>query len=116
MNLSNAVCSTRGDGYWSNCARKVSLTKARLAYLDDDNDFGELRVYFDTKSWDVEEHGLIYTDSMFLKELRALLETLGFAKQEAKDVDYSEQGMQGDNYVSLDVGGVFIAGWNRLNP
>jgi hypothetical protein len=27
------------------------------------------------------------------------------------DVGYSEQGMQGDDYVSLDVGESFIASW-----
>jgi len=28
------------------------------------------------------------------------------------DIDYSEQGMQGDNYVSLDVGAAFISAWD----
>ena len=36
------------------------------------------------------------------------LETQGL---DATDVSYSEQGMQGDNYVSLDVGDQFIASW-----
>jgi hypothetical protein len=34
-----------------------------------------------------------------------MLDNLGF---DASDVSYSEQGMQGDTYVSLDVGECFI--------
>jgi hypothetical protein len=40
-----------------------------------------------------------------MTELVDLLTAKGF---DASDVDYSEQGMQGDNYVSLDVGECFI--------
>jgi hypothetical protein len=34
--------------------------------------------------------------------------TLGFSVQALADIDYSEAGMQGNNYVSMDVGGDFI--------
>jgi hypothetical protein len=30
------------------------------------------------------------------------------------DVDYSEQGMQGDNYVSFDVGAKFLKSWKKF--
>jgi hypothetical protein len=60
--------------------------------------------------------GLIYTDKLFKAELRAYLQTLGFTAEEANDVEYSEQGMQSDNYVSCDVGAKFIAGLTRLDP
>jgi len=72
-----------------------------LAYTNDELDFGELRVYFNTATWDVDKDGLIYTDSLFLEELCGLLTSMGI---DASDVSYSEQGMQGDNYVSCDVG------------
>jgi hypothetical protein len=38
-----------------------------------------------------------------------------FVKQQGLVVDlcYSEQGMQGDNYVSLDVGAEFLDSWAR---
>jgi N-dimethylarginine dimethylaminohydrolase len=101
----NATCNTAGDGYWSNKQRAVEITRLRLGYVNDELDFGELCVYFNTKTWDVNKDGLIYTDSLFLEELRELLADLGF---DASDVEYSEQGMQGDNYVSLDVGECFI--------
>jgi hypothetical protein len=33
---------------------------------------------------------------------------LGFSPDAILDVSYSEQGMQGDNYVSMDVGPQFL--------
>lgn len=100
--------NTSGDGYWSNQAKSVTVTGLRVAYINDEEDFGELRVFFDTKSWDVNEDGLIYTDKQFLKELKALLNTVGLV---GAGVDYSEQGMQGRNYVSCDVGKAFLDVW-----
>jgi hypothetical protein len=104
----NVVLNTGGGGYWSNTKTEVLVTDLRLGYVADDKEFGELRVYFDTGTWDIEELGLIYTDKQFLGELRALLNAHGLP---GKDVDYSEQGMQGDNYVSLDVGAEFLDSW-----
>jgi hypothetical protein len=34
--------------------------------------------------------------------------TLGFSESALQDIDYSEAGMQGSNYVSMDVGGDFV--------
>jgi len=107
---------TNGLGYWSRTAKAVDVTKLDLQYINDERDFGELCVHFTADSWDVNTLGLIYTDKQFKAELRAYLQTLGFTADEANDVDYSEQGMQGDTYVSCDVGGAFIAGLMRLDP
>jgi hypothetical protein len=103
------IFSTVGDGYWSNVAKPVLVTDMQLGYVSDEKDFGELRVYFDTKYWDVNEDGLIYTDRNFIAELREFLVTHGLSAE----VDYSEQGMQGDNYVSLDVEEEFLQSWAR---
>ena len=100
-----AKLNTAGDGYWSNVQRSVEVTHLQLAYTNDELDFGELRVRFNTATWDVNKDGLIYTDTLFLEDLCLMLDALGF---DASDVSYSEQGMQGDNYVSLDVGECFI--------
>jgi len=100
-----ATLHTAGDGYWSNKAKAVEITRLQLAYTNDELDFGELRVYFNTRTWDVNKLGLIYTDSLFEAELCDLLAQLGF---DASDLSYSEQGMQGDDYVSCDVGQCFI--------
>ena len=46
----------------------------------------------------------IYTDKEFISNLKVLLSRLELGT----DVSYSEQGMQGDTFVSLDVGTEFI--------
>ena len=100
----NATLRTGGGGYWSNTKTAVEITALQLAYTNDELDFGELRVYFNTKTWAWQD-GLIYTDKQFMRELKELLTAKGF---DASDVSYSEQGMQGDAYVSCDVGERFI--------
>ena len=105
--MTDVIFNTRGDGYWSNVSKPVRITDMQLGYISDELDFGELRVYFDTKTWNVDEDGLIYTDSQFKQDL------MQFVKQHGLVVDlcYSEQGMQGDDYVSLDVGKDFLDSW-----
>jgi hypothetical protein len=100
------IFNTAGDGYWSRVAKAVEVVDMRLGYVSDEKDFGELCVYFNTADWDVNKDGLIYTDSEFLHELNAFLVEQGLCA-----VSYSEQGMQGDDYVSLDVEDEFIALW-----
>ena len=100
----NATLRTGGGGYWSNTKTAVEITGLQLAYTNDELDFGELRVYFNTKTWAWQD-GLIYTDKQFMRELKELLTAKGF---DGSDVSYSEQGMQGDTYVSCDVGQCFI--------
>lgn len=109
----NTVLHTCGDGLWSKAKKHIAITKLAVPYIDDDEDFGELRVYFSTRTWDVDTDGLIYTDSLFVDELRAFLGNIGL---DGSDADYSEQGMQGDDYVSLDVGGAFLKSWlDKIN-
>ena len=106
---------TNGKGYWSDKATAVTVEALDLQYISNERDFGELCVYFTKASWDTAVDGLIYTDKQFMTELRAYLQTIGFTEAEANDVSYSEQGMQTDEYVSCDVGAVFIAGLMRLD-
>ena len=101
----NATLNTNGKGYWSRTVAAVEITHLQLAYINDELDFGELRVYFNTKTWDVNKQGLIYTDKQFMRELKELLVQKDF---DTSDLSYSEQGMQGDTYVSCDVGECFI--------
>ena len=101
----NATLHTNGNGYWSSTKAAVEVTGLQLSYINDELDFGELRVRFNAATWDVNKLGLIYTDKLFMTELVALLTSMGF---DASDVSYSEQGMQGDEYVSCDVGECFI--------
>ncbi len=99
--------NTDGSGYWSNVAKAVEITDMRLGYLDEEREYGELGVYFNTDTWDVNKDGLIYTDRQFRIDL------MEFIKQHGLVVDlcYSEQGMQGEDYVSLDVGKDFLDSW-----
>ena len=111
MKYHNTILHTDGHGYWSNTATAVRVVGFELGYVNPEGDFGELRVYFDENTWNTDDHGLIYTDQRFAEELRAWLTELGYA---SADVHYSEQGMQGEDYVSLDCDAAFINSYNRL--
>lgn len=113
--MKQVILHTDGKrGLWSNVAKAIRITDMQLGKgtiwegdtLDDA--FGELRVYFNTEDWDTREDGLIYTDRLFIKELQEFLDAHGLP---GKDVCYSEQGMQGDDYVSLDAGAKFYKAW-----
>ena len=99
---------TNGKGYWTSFEKTVTVIRVELAYVNDEGDFGELRAYFDTKAWDVNKVGLIYTDPRWIDEFRGLVRSLGFTRNACDDISYSEQGMQGYNYVSMDVGEDFM--------
>ena len=115
--MSKVILHTDGKrGLWSNVAKAIRITDMKLGYIDDDFEpgshptFGELRVYFNIKDWDVGEDGLIYTDRLFQKELQEFLTQHGLV---GNDVSYSEQGMQGDDFVSCDIGGKFLKSWGE---
>lgn len=104
----NFITHTNGRGYWSTVSGCVKIDRVRIAYLDDELDFGELRAYFDRAEWNTDKDGLIYTDPTWIESFRNCMATLGFSEAALQDIDYSEAGMQGSNYVSMDVGGDFV--------
>ena len=112
--MSEVILHTNGNGLWTDVERAVrieDMVLERGTIWDGETineAFGEFRVYFDTDTWDTNKDGLIYTDRLFEKELREFLDAHGLP---GKDVCYSEQGMQGDDYVSLDAGGKFYKAW-----
>jgi hypothetical protein len=106
--MQKVVFNTCGDGLWSTAQKAVEIVDMQLNYVDEEKEFGELVVIFNTDTWDCEKDGLIYTDGEFLDELQDFLIKHNLA---GADVSYSEQGMQEFNYVSLDVGEEFIASW-----
>lgn len=120
----NIEAHTNGKGHWTVEERMVQIIKlgigySSLTYYPEDPFHGELRAYFEPSgftpgSWNVPGHGLIYTDRLWLKEFKAGLRAAGFSIKAAQNVSYSEQGMQGDNYVSMDIGPTFYASWVRL--
>ena len=99
----NAVLHTSGGGMWSDTQKDVLVTGITLGHF-------ELMVYFDPKTWDVNEDGLIYTDQAFEEELQDMLTLMGLP---GSDVCYSEQGMQGDDYVSCDVEEAFVESYKK---
>ena len=105
--MAKVIFNTSGDGYWSDVAKPVEITDMQLGYVSDEADFGELCVFFNTDTWDVNTDGLIYTDTQFKIDLMAFITAHGLVV----DLCYSEQGMQGDDYVSLDVGKDFLDSW-----
>lgn len=100
---------TSGDSLWSDKKKFVTINRVCLAYLSDDGDFGELRAYFDPAEWNTDEDGLIYTDTGWKQSfLQCMENVLGFSPDAILDIGYSEAGMQGENFVSMDVGLDFI--------
>lgn len=108
-----AVLNTNGFGYWNCIAKPVTCTAIEIGYCNTEKDFAELRVYFNTATWDVTKDGLIYTDTLFLSELKAALSMATF---DSSGISYSEQGMQGYDYVSLDVDKAFIDSMFAIAP
>ena len=111
-----ATLHTNGDGLWSDVKRAVDVNNITISGINAEGDFAELCVHFNTNTWDVDADGLIYTDPRFMDELRELLQRVGFTKEEAADVSYSEQGMQGDDYVSCDIMDSACDAYKRLFP
>lgn len=106
----NLLTSTEGNGYWSRVVKdSVKIIKLDLNHYEDNFEDFELRAYFSKKTWNVEKHGLIYTDKLWLTTFKKSLSDLGFSKNSVKSIDYSEQGMQGEDYVSMDVHHHFVS-------
>ena len=108
--MESVILRTDGNGLYRSwqfkgVVREVQVTDMKLGFIDNDEEYGELRVYFNPETYPVKTLGLIYTDERFLLELRRLLRLHCF---NADDVGYSEQGMQGRDFVSLDIGKKFI--------
>ena len=105
----NFVTKTDGNGYWSKAVKTVRINRVELAYVSDEGAFGELRAYFDAGDWDVDVDGLIYSDMGWKHSFLTCIENqFGFSPDAILDVSYSEQGMQGEDYVSMDVGPQFL--------
>ena len=120
------VCKTDGKGLWSEDARTITIRRIEIDYMTPDFDFADttdsdglyivtdsdlyvtFRVYFTKKDWNIHKHGFIYTDNSFIRDLRKQMNALPmfrgiFTTRGDAAVDYTEQGMQGENYVSVAV-------------
>ena len=98
----NKMFNTCGDGYWSEVAKEVFVESISMfIFADAESGAGDLQAYFTEETWN-DSYGLIYTDSAFLECVHTELIKAGISIEAAEDVCYSEQGMQGDTYVSMD--------------
>lgn len=96
---------TDGTGLWSITKNKVKIVLVEVSCYDkQDMSFGEVRAYFNENNWDIDKHGLIYTDKKWIKTFREQLAEKLDLKSKDLDISYSEQGMQGRDYVSMDCG------------
>ena len=102
LNL-NTVLHTSGTGYWSTAQRAVPVTGMELSVW-------ELRVSFCTDTWNTHSLGLIYSDPQFKRELAEYLAEQGITAE----FGYSEQGMQGTDYVSFDVSEEFVSQYQLM--
>ena len=96
-NINNTI-HTSGEGYWSNEKRAVRIVEVKVT--ESDSHF-EINVIFDTSDWNSSESGLIYTDPLALNELKTIL--ADHVDYDLSKLDYSEQGMQGYDYLSLEL-------------
>lgn len=100
----NGSVLTGTDGHWLRITEPKNLSilgvYAMLMDIGDGEKIAELRVYFDLKSWSTVDHGLIYGDDMFKGNFLKLVAGSGVTTQ---NIEYSEHGMQGMDYVSFDL-------------
>ena len=97
---------TCGDGYWSKTVKKVFIQKFEFTIEETRDEDGEryctLDIFFSRSSWVHSRDGLIYTDSLFEKNIRDMLLDIGIPEDLVSHVGYSEQGMQGTTRVNMD--------------
>jgi hypothetical protein len=111
---------TNGSGLWSKAEELITVYRLVLSFNTDDEDsdeyhWGELMAFFETDNWNVRDKGLIYTDKQWMEEFtNGLFKDYNFNIGAITNIGYSEQGMQGMNYVSMDVGKDFINDWLRI--
>ena len=104
---------TAGNGYWSDKIADVRFIRMDVIKYQptdpEDPNWGELRLYFDPESWNIETDGLIYGDYGFVEKFKEYIASIGVMNR----LSYSEQGMQGDDFVSFDVHPDFIESFER---
>jgi len=95
----NIKITTSGDGFWSKVSKTVTVTKIEF---DPEDEFQSVNIFFDTSTWDVKQDGLIYTDIGFEAAVTAFLYT-NWPGVDWSRLRYTEQGMQGRDYVSMEL-------------
>lgn len=95
---------TDGSGFWSSVKKTVLITDLFLTCHHGD-EMPEVFLTFDTDTWNTATDGLIYSDKGFMNTLRIALIAAGYPEDAVDELEYSEQGMQGKDFVHC------MAGW-----
>jgi hypothetical protein len=104
------ICNTDGKGYWSCEARAVRVNKVVVSIHRAEVDlyryhpvlYVNVDAYFPKISWDTNEHGLIYTDRLWLKEFNKAMKGINRLLF-SSGIYYTEQGQQERDYVSMSM-------------
>lgn len=113
---------TSGLGLWSAYIKPVTITKIGLRLEDYDLNISDvcengilyLDAYFPKSEWKPVKHGLIYTDPLWITEFNHELKKTFPRIFGRMKFDYTEQGMQGRDYVSLE-SSTIISGARSVN-
>ncbi len=96
-------------GRYAKCAKRLICNFLSLdIFFNGEYLQGKLKVFYDTFVWRGFIDGLIYTDVLFLKSVRNYFVRIGITEKHINGIEYSEKGMQGDNYVSFDLNHDFV--------
>lgn len=100
------IAETDGKGLWTNLKRQVKIVGITVSHVDtEDLNFMCFEAHFNKKTWNTHHHGLIYTDRRWIKEFRRIMrDKFALSVDCVEDIDYTEQGAQGEGYVSLCIG------------
>ena len=97
------LVETDGSGFWSDKVKTVKVIGLIIESIKDEDEdediYGQIQFIFDTETWDINEDGLIYTDNAFEKAVKEFLYSRFVSNF---SIGYSEQGMQGKDYVDFD--------------
>lgn len=102
--LNDSVASTDGSGLYTKKIVKDIPIKLEAELRINNGVLGVLNVYFRPEDWNPKVDNLIYTDKKFQSCINKILKGMGYRET----IEYSEQGMQGSNYVNFDLPQSFI--------
>lgn len=104
--------STGATGPYCKSAKRIRIIGMDLVYTNHNRDYGEVRLYFDSREWNVDVDGYIYGDAVFLRRLKRTLNE----KRYSIDIGYSRRGIsaQGRDYVTMECFQPFIR-WYMQN-
>lgn len=103
----NISATTSGRGLWTQERKTVNIHSVKfmpVIYDEPGRESGAMYIeaYFDRREWNTHRDGLIYTDQKWMREFRqGFFAQFPELREVDANIDYSEQGAQGPNYVHI---------------